>query len=406
MSIRFFILAFLLCSDGLTGISERNPAANAGNAEDTIYPSYNTDPVAPDTSGMSHSAMEIAGMINLGWNIGNSLEATGGETSWGNPEVSEELIALVRNNGFNAVRLPCAWDKHADQQSAQIDPAWLDRVKEVVQYCVDKEMYVVMNIHWDGGWLENHCTPDRQQENNAKQKAIWEQIATHFRDIDEHLLFAGTNEPNVDDSIQMQVLQTYLQTFIDAVRSTGGRNAYRVLVIQGPSTDIEKTNRLMKRLPLDPVQGRMMAEIHYYTPWNFAGLARDESWGKQFYYWGKDHHSSTDPDRNPTWGEEDAVDRLFGLMKTQFVDHGIPVVLGEYGAIRRSSLTGDTLQLHLDSRAWYLTYVTRQAKANGLIPFYWDNGGLRNRGFGIFDRRTNTVFDRQALDALILGSTE
>jgi aryl-phospho-beta-D-glucosidase BglC (GH1 family) len=265
-------------------------------------------------------------------------------------------------------------------------------------------MYVVMNIHWDGGWLENNCTPDRAQENNAKQKAFWEQIATHFRDFDEHLLFAGTNEPNVDDSIQMQVLQTYLQTFIDAVRSTGGRNTYRVLVIQGPGTDIEKTSRLMKQLPVDPVPGRMMAEIHYYTPWNFAGLARDEGWGKQFYYWGRDHHSATDPDRNPTWGEEETVDRLFGLMKTQFVDHGIPVVLGEYGAIRRSSLTGEALQLHLDSRAWYLTYVTRQAKANGLIPFYWDNGGLRNRGFGIFDRRTNTVFDRQALDALILGS--
>lgn len=404
MQIRILILVLIITGWGVECNCE-GITGSGSPLEETPYPSYNTHPTAPDTSGMPHSAMEIAGRIELGWNLGNSLEAIGGETAWGNPEITEAFIKLVKEHGFNAIRLPCSWDKHADQQTAEIDPEWMNRVEEVVRYCTDNELYVLLNIHWDGGWLENHCTQDRQEENNAKQKAYWEQIATHFRDFDEHLLFAGTNEPNVENAEQMEVLDSYLQTFVDAVRSTGGRNAFRVLVFQGPSTDIEKTGKLMRKLPEDPVPDRMMAEIHYYTPWNFAGLTRDESWGKQFFYWGKDFHSASDTERNATWGEEAAVDRLFGMMKEQFVDHGIPVVLGEYAAVRRSRLSGEALQLHLASRAYYHRYVTHQAKLNGLIPFYWDNGGL-GQGSGIFDRRAGTVADRQTLDALIIGSTE
>ena len=114
-------------------------------------------------------------------------------------------------------------------------------------------MYVILNIHWDGGWLENNCTQDKEEEVNARQEAFWEQIATTMRDFDEHLLFASANEPNVDNATQMAVLESYHQTFIDAVRSTGGKNSYRVLVVQGPSTDIEKTNQLMTTLPTDEV---------------------------------------------------------------------------------------------------------------------------------------------------------
>jgi len=212
-----------------------------------------------------------------------------------------DLIKLVKQSGFNAIRLPCSWNQYADQTTAQINSNWLNRVKEVVQYCVNNEMYVILNIHWDGGWLENNCTQDKQEENNAKQKAFWEQIATQLRGFDEHLLFASANEPNVSDASQMAVLLSYHQTFIDAVRSTGGKNAYRVLVVQGPNTDIETTNRLMNQLPIDKIPNRMMAEVHYYTPWNFTGMTKDESWGNMAYYWGKDYHSITDPARNATW---------------------------------------------------------------------------------------------------------
>lgn len=236
------------------------------------------------------------------------------------------------------------------------------------------------------------------------QKAFWEQIATHMRDFDEHLLFASANEPHVETATQMSVLLSYHQTFINAVRSTGGRNSYRVLIIQGPSTDIVKTNNLMNTLPTDQVPNRMMVEVHYYTPWNFCGMNQDESWGNMFYYWGAGYHSTTDPTRNASYGEEADVMQYFQMMKTKFVDKGIPVVLGEYGAIRRSSLTGDALTLHLASRAYYLKYITQQARAHGMLPFYWDNGSLGDGTFAIFDRQSNTVYDQQALDALIQGA--
>jgi endoglucanase len=364
-----------------------------------LYLNYNTSPIVPDAIGMSATAMEIANKIKVGLNIGNTLEAIGGETSWGNPIITNDLIKLVKQSGFNAIRLPCSWNQYADLTSAKIKTSWLDRVKEVVQYCVNNDMYVILNIHWDGGWLENNCTSGKQEENNAKQKAFWEQIATHLRDFDEHLLFAGANEPNVENATQMEVLLSYHQTFIDAVRSTGGKNAYRVLVVQGPTTDIEITNRLMTKMPTDNIPNRLMAEIHYYTPWNFTGMTKDENWGNQFYYWGKDFHSTTDLAHNPTWGEEAEVDRLFKLMKNKFVDKAIPVLIGEFGAMRRDNLTGDALKLHLASRAYYLKYVTKQANINGLLPFFWDTGGLLNRG-------TNTVADQQSLDALMQGATK
>lgn len=368
-----------------------------------LYPSYNTNPVAVDATGMGSTAVQLAAKIKLGWNIGNTMEATGGETAWGNPKVTKALIDLVKANGFNAIRIPCSWNQNlANATTAQIRTEWLDRVKEVVQYCVDNDMYVIVNIHWDGGWLENNCTEAQKEANNAKQKAFWEQIATHLRGFDEHLLFAGANEPNVENAAQMAVLTSYHQTFIDAVRSTGGKNAYRNLIVQGPSTDIEKTNKLMTTLPTDKVANRMMAEVHYYTPYQFCLMDKDANWGKMFYYWGANYHSTTDVTRNPTWGEEADLDKFFVSMKTQFVDKGIPVILGEFGAIRRD-LTGDALTLHLNSRAYFLKYVVKQAKANGLIPFYWDAGNLGVNTMSLFDRNNNTIYDSQALNALLDG---
>ncbi|MDY0990221.1 cellulase family glycosylhydrolase [Flavobacterium sp. CFBP9031] len=388
----------------LTSTELPSATISVSQAAGSLYPSYNTNPIAADASGMGSSAVELAAKIKLGWNIGNTLEATGGETAWGNPKVTKALIDAVKANGFNAIRIPCSWNQNLENAAtAKIKADWLNRVKEVVQYCIDNDMYVVVNIHWDGGWLENNITEAKKVENNAKQKAFWEQIATHLRGFDEHLLFASANEPAVEDATQMAVLNSYHQTFIDAVRSTGGKNATRVLVVQGPTTDIEKTNKLMTTLPTDKVTGRMMVEVHYYAPWNFAGLTKDETWGKMFYYWGAGFHSTTDTERNATWGEEADLEKNFKLMKTQFVDKGIPVLLGEFGAIRRTTLTGDALTLHLNSRAYYLKTVVKTAKTNGLLPFYWDEGSTGNNGFGIMNRTNNTVFDTQALNALIEG---
>jgi len=355
-----------------------------------IYPSYNTSPIAPNATGMSSTAVQLAAKINLGWNIGNTLEAPGGETGWGNPPITESYIQFVKQCGFNAIRIPCAWNlTHlSNVATAQIDPNWLNRVKEVVGYCVNNDMYVLLNIHWDGGWLENNCTPVKKDSVNAKQKAFWEQIATTLRDFDEHLMFASVNEPNTNGSTaQMDVLLSYHQTFVNAVRSTGGRNLHRVLVVQGESD-------LMNAFPTDPTPNRIMFEEHNYTPFQFTALSQDATWGKMFYYWGAGHHSTIEPVRNANWGEEDDQNTYFQKIKEKFVDKGIPVIMGEYGAYRRT--TPKDLATHNDAVDYWIKYVTQQAIAHGIKPFYWDTGGA-------LDRRNNKVLDQRTIDAIIAG---
>lgn len=347
------------------------------------------------------TASEIATDMTIGWNLGNTLEATGGETAWGNPVATQELINSVKAAGFNTVRLPVSWDQYANQSTYEIDPVWMERVKEVVDYCFNADMYVILNIHWDGGWLENNVTTSAQASVNEKQQVYWTQIANYFKDYDEHLLFAGANEPHVEDATGMSVLLSYHQTFVDAVRATGGNNSSRTLIVQGPLTDIEKTDQLMNTMPTDNIAERLMAEVHYYTPYQFCLMTEDQSWGDMFYFWGEGHHSITNTSRNATWGEESDVENYFGLMQTKFVDNGIPVIMGEFGAIRRSNLTGEDLTLHLASREYYHKYIVESAKSHGMIPVYWDNGVSE---FALFNRSTGAVVDQGNLDALMEGA--
>ncbi len=157
------------------------------------------DSIPADATGMSGNAVQLAAKIKLGFNIGNTLEAIGGETNWGNPKITKAFVDFVKQSGFNAIRIPCSFDQYSNA-SVQIQTAWLNRVKEVVQYCVDDSLYVILNIHWDGGWLENNCTLAKQEAVNIKQKAFWRQIATQLRGFDEHLIFASANEPNASDA--------------------------------------------------------------------------------------------------------------------------------------------------------------------------------------------------------------
>ena len=142
---------------------------------------------------MTSTAAQISSKIKLAINIGNTMEAIGGETAWGNPLITQDLVNKYKSLGFDAIRLPCSWDQYADQTTAKISTTWLDRVKTVVQYCMNADLYVVLNIHWDGGWLDSHINDTDKAATAAKQKAFWEQIATHLRNFDERLIFAGAN---------------------------------------------------------------------------------------------------------------------------------------------------------------------------------------------------------------------
>jgi len=366
-----------------------------------LYPSYNLTSKAPDATGMSSTAVELAAKMHLGINFGNTMESQV-EGGWVSSKITESYVKFVKGLGFNAVRIPCNWNwTHlSDPAKAKIDPAWLNRVKEVVGWCVANDMYVMLNIHWDGGWLDGNINAANQESVKAKQKALWEQIATGMRDFDEHLIFASANEPPAEDAVQMAILDSYHQTFIDAVRSTGGKNSYRVLVVQGPSTDANKTYTLMNTLPVDLVPNKLMVEVHNYTPSTFTiVLDGDVSWGKMVYYWGAGNHSTIEPERNATYGEEDVIIDEFQKMKQKFVDKGIPVILGEYASWRRNE-PGKPIPLdkekHNKSVDYWATYVTKQAKLHGLVPFWWEVGVN-------LDRANNTVKDQALIDAIIEG---
>ncbi len=333
-----------------------------------------------------------------GWNLGNTLEPPCGEGCWG-PPATQALINSVAHAGFNAIRIPCAWDSHANQSAYQIDPAFLARVKQVVDWCLATNLHVIINDHWDDGWLENNIGTSVDPTINAKMGSYWAQIATNFAGYDDRLLFAGANEPNVSTAEQMSTLIAYYNTFISAVRSTGGSNSSRWLVVQGPNTDIDATYNLMNTLPTDSTPGRLMVEVHYYSPWNFCGMSQDETWGNMFYFWGQAYHSTVDPTRNANWGEEAYLDAEFQKMTDKFVSQGIPVMIGEFGAMKRTSLPEPDLDLHLASRTYFHKYVADSARSHGISPFYWDTPGPGQS----FDWTSGTVYDPDNVTALTGG---
>jgi endoglucanase len=359
--------------------------------------------VLPDNSGMNTqlSAIEFSQLLGLGWNVGNSLEAIrinngvyiGDETIWGNPEISKQLIDSVKLAGFNTIRIPVAWSHRiSDETTNEITEAWKSRVAEVVNYVLSNDMYAIINIHWDGGWMNSPISAD-QDKINKKIKDIWTQLAIYFRDYDDHLIFAGTNEVHLNDywgdptSENLLVQKTFNQTFVDAVRATGGKNTYRFLVIQAYNTNITLANNHLT-MPADNTPDRLMAEVHFYDPYEFC-LKTDSPFVS---VWSKS-----------TWGKEDWVNTALGYMKTKFFSKGIPVIMGEYGIIKRTSLTGLALTDHLTSRNHYLEYVTSKAIENGMIPVYWDNGQYGNEGFALFNRSTGAILDKDALQAIMNG---
>lgn len=348
------------------------------------------------------TAKSIAAEMGLGWNIGNTMEVPGDPTLWGNQVPTQRLIDSAKAAGFKTIRIPTAWDSHANQSTNVIDAQWMAQVKAVVDYCIKDSLFVILNSHWDGGWLENDITAENQPGANKKQEAYWRQIALAFKDYGRHLLFASANEPNAKNATQMAILNTYHKTFIDVVRATGGNNASRTLVLQGPETDIEKTNQLMNSIPVDHIAGRLMAEVHFY-PYQFCLMESDADWGKVFYFWGAANHSTTNLQRNSTWGEESFVDSVFNLMKVKFVDKNIPVILGEFGAMKRTTLNGDDLKKHLASRESFYKYVSKSAKQHGLIPVVWDTGYKGDNNMTVLDRTSGAVYDLGVMNAMRLG---
>lgn len=354
----------------------------------------------PSTGQCDETAFQTAANISMAINIGNTLEAIGGETAWGAAKINADYIRSIRESGFDAVRLPVAWYNHSDKNTLKIDESWMNRVDEVVQLCIANGLYVFMNIHWDEGWMElniDSYSPDVDRI----QRELWTQIADRFKDYDKHLVFCGANEAGQDTQASADALKAYMQTFIDVVRASGSNNANRVLVVQSPGTDIDRAVKYCAgNLPKDKVADRMMLEVHCYDPSDFTILQNDGEWGansKVRYFWGQDYHTGTD--RDCTWGEENHIDTQMQKLKANFVDKGIPVIIGEFGCGRRRSFVASIDEdRHRASRCYYHSYIVKSAKTNGAVPFLWDTPNE------MFNRQTGAVIDPDNLAAIQQGA--
>jgi hypothetical protein len=329
-----------------------------------------------------------------GFNLGNSLEAV-----WGFTYPTAAPLYSAANAGFNAVRIPVAWNHNATTNISggvtnyPINPAFMASVKRTVDYALDAGMYAVVNIHWDGGWLDANITTNVDPVVNAKMNSYWTQIATAFAGYDNRLLFAAANEPPVDSPDEMKTMMYYYQTFVNAVRGAGGHNTNRWLVLQSVSDPT-----WMNALPTDTVTNRIMVEYHNYTPSLFTIIHTDQGWGNAIYFWGPAYHYAGNPSRNATWGQEGDIDAGYQQLTDRYVSKGIPVMIGEFHAAPTSSLTGEEETYNRASVLYWNKYVGESARAHGLSPFYWSTPDSP------FDMSSGAVYDAPLVAALTGGA--
>jgi endoglucanase len=324
------------------------------------------------------TSQQLVEDMTFGWNLGNTLDVCQAdrdgdgkinehvevgekvdETLWGNPKATKDLFTSLKKNGVNAVRIPVTWRDHMDS-NGNIDREWMDRVQQVVDYAYSQGMYVIINVHHDGGgdpkfgaWI----IEESQKDYNTflkKYKNIWKQIAERFKNYSDYLIFESMNEVGFDTLYNKNKADAYNlinkinQDFVDIIRATGGNNAKRHLLIAGYYTDIERTCDSLYKMP-DDKAGRCILSVHYYTPWDFCTCDIKHTWG--------------------TNSEVRQMETLIGKMKKNFVDKGIPVIIGEYAA------SGSDLS----SCIFFIEKLNKLCSDYGIATFIWDSGRQVNR---------------------------
>ena len=341
--------------------------------------------------------------ISAGWNAGNTLEAfrsaidedgdlvavSGEIIYWGNPKLSQELFNGIKAAGFNIVRIPITWmGGIGSAPDYHINEVFIKRIAEVVGYAKNAGLKVIINLHHDGatdskagdqGWLSIRKASRNKDNFNlitTQYIRVWKQIANYFKNYGDWLIFESFNElhdGNWGSGGQPGFFITLLkwnQFFVDTVRATGGNNESRYLLVAAYCND---RNQLLSSgfiLPNDTAPDKLMVSFHYYDPYEFGIQGSKPSWGSP--------------------ADKQKVDADFAPVKAKFVDNNVPVIIGECGAV---------MQLYPDdpakeqqarqSRREYMPYVFGAAKKYGMVPVYWDNGGVTGTGekFGLIDRR-------------------
>ena len=353
--------------------------------------------------------------MGLGWNLGNSLDATGGsgldtETSWSNPKTTQALIDKVKSLGFNTVRVPVSWGKHVSGDNYTIDSAWLARVKEVVDYCYKNDMYVILNIHHDTKSSVSASGAGYYPRSSAYSSSekfvtsVWSQAAEYFKDYDYHLIFETLNEPRligtgyewwfdkwsipseVKDAIDC--INKLNQKAVDTIRDTGSNNRGRLIMCPGYDASIDGATVSGFKLPTD-ISGnknRIAVSVHAYSPYNFA---MNVGSGSTSTY---------------TSSIKNELQDLFSTLKSNFRDKGIPVVIGEFGSTDKNNTA---------ERVKWATDYTALAKKNNIPCVLWDNNAfavyngssivLNSEYHGYINRKGNTVTSpaKDVIEALL-----
>ncbi|MBD5142789.1 MAG: cellulase family glycosylhydrolase [Ruminococcus sp.] len=333
------------------------------------------------------NAQQVVDEIILGWNLGNSLDSYTGtaiknsglssETSWGNPATTQEIIDMVKDTGINAIRVPVTWYNHMDADTYEIDEAWLNRVKDVVNYVLEDGMYCILNVHHDtgeNGWLR--ASRNNFEQNAEMFTAIWEQVSEEFADYNDKLLFEGFNEILNDsnewvnpDTEALEVVNELNQIFVDTVRNSGGNNDKRNLIV---NTYCAGGNSAVTRgfiLPDDSIPDRLIVEAHVYQPFYFTS---------EFY-----------PDVT-TWSQKDVNAYIDNLYET-FVKQDIPVIIGEFGCVEKNNA---------DQRLSWTQYYVQHCIEYGIKCFWWDNGSQ----YKLFNRRTLNITEPELLNAMLAAA--
>lgn len=343
---------------------------------------------------ITNESLEFVRGIRVGWNLGNTFDANGAylnksnhmtaETSWVGVKTSREMIDAVRTAGFNAVRIPVSWHNHVDGDFT-IDRQWMERVQEVVDYAYQQDMYVILNIHHD--CMKGYFYPSRDEYDTSSCyiETIWTQIAGHFAEYGEKLIFEMINEPRLtdtpyewwldlskDECIQaVGCLNRLSQVFVDTVRKTGGINAERYLMIAPYDAAYSNALNIQFLLPKDTADNKLIVSIHAYIPYLYALAGEDV----------KDSTNVFDLSKTSSYAE---IDSMMTGLHNRFIARGIPVILGEFGARDKGGNT--------QSRVDYAAYYVASAQARGIPCFWWDNNffGKNGEAFGLLERKSLT----------------
>lgn len=332
------------------------------------------------------SAIEVSQIMGNGINLGNTFEAygrsaygSGAEVSlyekyWGAPETTKEMIQGMKAAGFDTIRIPIAWTNAMKYEDGDytIGQAYIDRIKEVVGWAIEEDMFVIINDHWDGGWwgMFGSATKETVDKAWAMYESMWTQLSEAFADFDSHLIFESGNEELGDrlndtdvakDSGTLSLEQCYEvtnainQKFVDVVRATGGKNAERFLLIAGFSTDITKTCNDAYKMPTDTIENKLLVSVHFYDPSNYCIDGSVSEWGTASQY-------------------DAMVERLEKM--TKFTEAGYGVIIGEYGVLPKEIVTNSNLR---GGTKEYTEYYLNLCSKYGYVPVLWDTNGMYNR---------------------------